>query len=65
MLLRIGEVRSLVPSSVHMLALTATATRPDHEEVIRVLGMKNPSIVAVSPCKPNIIYMVMQRPTTV
>ena len=57
-LLRIGEVRSLVPSSVRMLALTATATRPVREEVMRVLGMKNPSIVAVSPCKPNIMYMV-------
>ena len=41
-----------------MLALTATATRPIHEEVIKVLGMKSPSIVAVSPCKPNIMYMV-------
>ena len=41
-----------------MLALTATATRPIHEEVIKVLGMKSSSIVAVSPCKPNIMYMV-------
>ena len=57
-LLKIGELRSLVPSSVHMLALTATATRPIREEVIKVLGMKSPSIVAVSPCKPNIMYMV-------
>ena len=41
-----------------MLALTATATRPIREEVIKVLGMESPSIVAVSPCKPNIMYMV-------
>ena len=41
-----------------MLVLTATATRPVREEVMRVLGMKNPSIMAVSPCKPNIMYMV-------
>lgn len=57
-LLKIGEVRSLVPSSVRMLALTATATRSVCEDVMLALGMKNPSVVAVSPCKGNIMYIV-------
>ena len=57
-MLRIHEVRSLVPASVRMLALTATATTAVREDVSKILGMRNPLIVAVSPCKPNIIYYV-------
>ena len=58
MLLRIGELRSLIPSEVHMMALTATATVTLREEVISILGMKNPVIIAISPSKTNIMYIV-------
>ena len=55
-LLRIGEVRSLVPPAVCIVALTATATKTVQQQVTSILGMRSPSIVAVSPCKHNVIY---------
>lgn len=57
-LLRIGEVRSLVPPTVYILTLTATATKTVQQEVSSILGMKSPSIVAVSQCKPNVTSTV-------
>ena len=41
-----------------MMALTATATVTLREEVISILGMKNPEIIAISPSKANIMYIV-------
>ena len=57
-LLRIGEVRSLVSSSVHMMALTATANKALRDQVISILGMKSPKVVAVSPAKFNLMYIL-------
>ena len=57
-LLRIGELRSIIPSGIHIMALTATATKTLQLQVAVILGMQNPVIVAVSPCKPNIMYAV-------
>lgn len=58
-LLRVGEIRSLLPSEVSMLALTATATITLRKHVISILGMRNPYIVSLSPCKENITYNVI------
>lgn len=55
---RVGEVRSLLPEGVKVMALTATATRSLHQVVCHLLGMKNPCIIAYSPCKINIMYAV-------
>ena len=55
---RIVEVRSLMPPSVHMMCLTATATKTLREEVMVILGMKNPEIISVSPSKLNITFMI-------
>ncbi len=60
MLLRIGEVRSLLPRGVHLLALTATATKTTQNAVARILGMRNTLTVAIPPCKRNIVYAVVQ-----
>ena len=57
-LLRIAEIRSLVPPGVHMMSLTATATTSLRQEVSGILGMKNPLVIAVSPSKHNILYTV-------
>ena len=56
--LRVGEIRSLVPSEVHVMALTATATKGLREEVQRILGMKEPVVVVKSPAKSNIMYII-------
>ena len=57
----IGEVRSLIPSDVRLMALTATATKQSRRDICKVLGMKNPVVVSVTPNKPNIKYEVIQR----
>ena len=55
---KIGAVRSLIPSHVHMMALTATATVSTRDTI---LGMKSPTIVSASPDKPNISYTVRDK----
>jgi len=57
-LLRIGEIQSLVPECVSMMCLTATATKQVHEEVTTILGLRNPYVVSISPSKSNILYVV-------
>jgi ATP-dependent DNA helicase RecQ len=58
MLLQLGEVRSLLPKGVKVLAMTATATKSLRVKVSDVIGLANPLVIAVSPCKSNIIYAV-------
>lgn len=58
-LLRIGEVRSLVPESVCVMALTATATKSLKLDVIRILGMRNPAVISASPSRDNIKYAIV------
>ena len=55
---RLGEVRSILPHNVHVMALTATATRTLRRDVCDVLGMENPVLVSASPDKDNIKYVV-------
>ena len=58
---KLWGVRSLIPSHVHMMALTATATRSTRDTVISILGMKCSTIVSASPDKPNISYVVRDK----
>jgi ATP-dependent DNA helicase RecQ len=39
-----------------MMALTATATKTLQRKVAQILGMHLPKVIAVSPCKSNLIY---------
>ena len=57
-MLRLGEVRSIIPEGTHCLALTATATKSLQFKVADIIGMQHPVIDAVSPCKENIMYTV-------
>ena len=58
----LGDVRSLIPASVKVMALTATATRSSWGDICKVLGMAIPTIVAMSPNKPNVKYVVKANP---
>lgn len=58
---RLGEVRSLIPQHVHMIALTATATVSTRNKVIATLGMVDPFVLSISPHKPNITYWVTEK----
>ena len=51
---KIVEARSLVEESVHVMALTGTAMTAVRWDIERVLGMRNPAVVAASPAKHNI-----------
>lgn len=58
---KLCEMRSILPPSINVMALTATATKTLIKEVSENLGMKNPVIVSVSPDKTNIKYMIAKR----
>ena len=57
---QIGEVRSLIPSNVNIMALSATCTRPVHQVVSRRLSMHDPFLLAIPPCRDNIKYIVIR-----
>lgn len=52
-------MRSLIPETVRIMALTATATKHTRQAVVKHLKMVHPVIVSVSPNKPNIKYSVL------
>ena len=59
----LGEIRCLIPPSINLLALTATATVTTRKKIQCILGMKDPVIIAVSPDKANMSYWVKERGT--
>ena len=54
----IGTLRSILPKSVNVLALTATATCETVDCVIERLSMKNPNIIGDNADRSNIKYVV-------
>lgn len=58
----LDEVRSIVPESVRVMALTATATKTTRQFIIKSLCMQSPEIISISPDKDNIIYTVLDKP---
>ena len=55
----IGNLRSLVPYNVHIMALTATATTETYHCALKHLAMKDPVLVALPPDRGNIRYSVL------
>ena len=58
---KIGDVRSLIPENVCLMALTATATKTTRQHVISTLGMHKPVTVLQSPEKTNLRYSVKTK----
>lgn len=58
----LGEIRSIVPCSVHLMALTATATLSTRKYIVSNLGMQDPAIIYIPPVKNNIAYFVADKP---
>ena len=50
----LGETRSVVPESINLMALTATATLCTRRFITRSLSMINPAVVYIYPVKYNI-----------
>ena len=61
---KIGEVRSILPLKVNVMALTATATKSTRQVVCKKLGMRNPVVINQSPNKTNITYSVVKKEDT-
>lgn len=60
---RLGEVRSLIPQTVKIMALTTTATLCTRKEIYKRLSMKTPTLVYRPPAKGNIAYAVYSKPS--
>ena len=60
---KLGEVRSLIPPTVHVIAMAATATTHTTKRIIDILGMNSPVIVAETPDKLNVRYWVEEEGT--
>ncbi len=52
---RLGEIKSLLPKSMNILALTATASKSTRLQVVKMLGLHPPKIVK------NLVYYVKQK----
>ena len=59
----IGSVRSLIPQSVRILALTATATKETLDSVRNRLSLQDPIIIGLPPDRTNIKYNVKDCPS--
>ena len=57
---RIGELRSIIPNSVKIMA---TASNSLHKQIMKTLGMRNASIISISLNKRNIKYSVLKFET--
>ena len=55
---RINEIRSVISSSVPVLALTATATKKTRNRIINTLEIKNVTLIKENPNRSNIAYSV-------
>lgn len=60
----LGEVRSIIPDKVKVMALTATATKETRTCIIKSLNMQKPTIVSIPPVKDNIMYAIAKKSTT-
>ena len=56
---RLGELRSALPSSVPVLAVTATSTKSTYNRIVKSLLMEKVCIVGLSPNRDSIFYGVI------
>ena len=50
--------RSILPHTIHVMALTATSSSKLRHSITWTLGMQNTALIEVSPDKANIKYTV-------
>ena len=58
---KIGELRSLIPTSVNILTLTATATLETYHIICERLSMSDPCLIALPPSCDNIRFQVKPK----
>lgn len=57
---KIGDLRSILPAGINVMALTATATVETFDFMSRRLSMKDPTPIALPPNHDNIIQSSSQ-----
>ncbi|KAJ1414468.1 P-loop containing nucleoside triphosphate hydrolase protein, partial [Ochromonadaceae sp. CCMP2298] len=57
---RLGELRDLLPG-IPILALTASATPPAQQDIVRTLRLVQPLLAVASLNRPNLKYCVLRR----
>ena len=60
---RIGELRSIIPENVGMMALTATVTKDMLTVIKERLSLRDPVLIGLPPSQPNITYKIEQLPS--
>lgn len=58
---RLGELRSVLPSPVPVMALTATSSCEVYSTAIAVLGMHQPCLISAPPNKNNLYFQVIPK----
>lgn len=51
---QLGQLRSLLPTGVRVMALTATSTMETYNIVVQILSLESPVLVSVAPERSNI-----------
>ena len=60
---RLGELRSIFPSTIKVMAVTATATSSTRKDIIKTLCMVDEKLIYLPPTKTkNICYFVATKP---
>lgn len=60
---KIGELQSIIPDYVHMLALTATATKDTVQVVCSRLSLVDSVVIALPMDRSNLMLTVKEKPT--
>ena len=58
---KLGDLCGFFPTNVKFMALSATMSKKTRRDVIRILGMHKPVVIAKSPDKPNLVYSVYEK----
>ncbi|XP_062520250.1 uncharacterized protein LOC134195259 [Corticium candelabrum] len=59
----VGDIRSVISEEVHVMVLTATATRSTYDCILHCLSMKDVAVIAFPPNRSNIQYSVQTMTT--
>lgn len=58
---RLKEIKELINPDIPVIALTATATPKVQSDIVKNLGLKNPSIFISSFNRPNLYYEILPK----
>ena len=56
---KLGDLRSIVPSGINIMALTATATLKTFHVIKQKLSLDEPVLLSISPVRDNIFIELL------